>query len=303
MNKEFLEQHGFKVSNIIQNGLFDNPIKFKNIGYIHPIKVTEFEEFNERYANFILINHEYLNIPKTESLLSALIIMNAYQEQVKKEKEDITDGGKYQSRLIVDPLKRMAMNKAKQEEKEKKSIKIDPQYLAQSVGRVADMLSFLFKVPVLPKMQEIAFDVFDENGRESKVLTEKDFEIIREIVLVHNGLVEPVKYHDKIVDEWMQKARGARRNKDITFNDLIIVVKNSTNLKYKDIAMMNMIQFYSDYRWVNHKNDYDASILFKTVSNKVPNVSFTTSITGALFNNGESGLSIDASVITGKLGD
>ena len=76
---------------------------------------------------------------------------------------------------------------------------------------------------------------------------------------------------------------------------------DNTNLKYEDIAEMNMIQFYSDYRWVNHKNDYDASILFKTVSNKVPNIAFTTNITDLLFANNESSLSVDSSAITGKL--
>lgn len=303
MNKELLEQNGFKVANIIQNGLFNKAIKFRDIGFIHPIKVTEFEEFNEQYANFVLINREYLNITEEESLLRALIVTSAYQEQVKKEKEDITEGGKFQSRLIIDPLKRMAMNQAEKEGKvENKKIKIEIEHLVRAIGRVSEMLSFILKSPVVPIDKDIAFEVFKEDGT-SHVITEKDYEIIREIVLFHNGLVEPVKYHDKIVDEWMQKARGARRNKNITFNDLIILVKNSTNLKYEDIAEMNMIQFYSDYRWVNHRNDYDASILFKTVSNKIPNVSFTTNIIDSLFSNGENGLSIDASVITGKLGD
>ena len=304
MNKELLEKHGFKVSSIIKDGLFNKNIRFKDIGEIHPIKVDEFEEFNEEYATFILINHDYLNIPKEDSLLSALVATYAYQEQSKQEKEDITEGGKYQSRLIVDPLKQMAMNKEKRENKgEKKKIKIEPKYIVQAIYKVSEMLSFMFKTTVTPSGEGIGFNVWNEDKTECKVFSDKDFEVFREIVLLHNALVEPVKYHDKIVDEWMQKARNARRKKDITFNDLIVVVKNSTNLKYEEIAEMNMIQFYSDYRWVNHKNDYDASILFKTVSNKVPNIAFTTNIIDSLFNNGEAALSMDASAITSKLGD
>ena len=163
------------------------------------------------------------------------------------------------------------------------------------------MLSFLMRTKVTASVSEIGFDVWNEDNSSCKSISNEDFMVIREIVLTQNALVEPIKYHDKIVDEWMQKARNARRNKDITFNDLIITVKNSTNLKYEDIAEMNMIQFYSDYRWVNHKNDYEASILFKTVSNKVPNIAFTTNITDLLFANNESSLSVDSSAITGKL--
>ena len=186
---------------------------------------------------------------------------------------------------------------------EKKKIKIEPKYIVQAIYKVSEMLSFMFKTMVTPSGEGIGFNVWNEDKTECKVFSDKDFEVFREIVLLHNALVEPVKYHDKIVDEWMQKARNARRKKDITFNDLIVVVKNSTNLKYEEIAEMNMIQFYSDYRWVNHKNDYDASILFKTVSNKVPNIAFTTNIIDSLFNNGEAALSMDSSAITSKLGD
>lgn len=304
MNKDLLEKNGYNISKLIRDSLFNKPTSYKDIIMLYPIKVDEFEEFNEKYSNFILLNHEYLNIPKTENLLTALIIMTAYQKQMVKEKEDITEGGKFASRLILDPLKRMEMQKKQDEEKKidvDKKVSIKPEFIAQSLNKFAEMLSFLTRTTVIPSIKCIGFDILSEDGMSCKSITNEDFMVIREIVLVQNALVEPIKYHDKIVDEWMQKARNARKRKDITFNDLIITVKNSTNLKYEDIAEMNMIQFYSDYRWVNHKNDYDASILFKTVSNKVPNIAFTTNITDLLFANNESSLSVDSSAITGKL--
>lgn len=304
MNKDLLEKNGYNISKLIRDSLFNKPTSYKNIIMLYPVKVDEFEEFNEKYSNFILLNHEYLNIPKTENLLTALIIMTAYQKQMVKEKEDITEGGKFASRLILDPLKRMEMQKKQDEEKKidnDKKVSIKPEFIAQSLNKFAEMLSFLTRTTVIPSIKGVGFDIFSEDGMSCKSITNEDFMVIREIVLVQNALVEPIKYHDKIVDEWMQKARNARKRKDITFNDLIITVKNSTNLKYEDIAEMNMIQFYSDYRWVNHKNDYDASILFKTVSNKVPNIAFTTNITDLLFANNESSLSVDSSAITGKL--
>ena len=273
MNKEILEKNGYKVSKIIRDSLFNKPTEYKDIATLYPITVDEFEEFNEEYANFILINHSYLNVPETEDLLTALVIMTAYQKQLAKEKEE----GK------------------------KENIKLKPEFVIESLNKFADMLSFLMRTKVTASVSEIGFDVYNEDNSSCKSISNEDFMVIREIVLTQNALVETIKYHDKIVDEWMQKARNARRNKDITFNDLIITVKNSTNLKYEDIAEMNMIQFYSDYRWVNHKNDYDASILFKTVSNKVPNIAFTTNITDLLFANNESSLSVDSSAITGKL--
>ncbi len=304
MNKDLLEKNGYNISKLIRDSLFNKPTSYKDIIMLYPVKVDEFEEFNEKYSNFILLNHEYLNIPKTENLLTALIIMTAYQKQMVKEKEDITEGGKFASRLILDPLKRMEMQKKQDEEKKidvDKKVSIKPEFIAQSLNKFAEMLSFLTRTTVIPSIKSIGFDIISEDGMSCKSITNEDFMVIREVVLVQNALVEPIKYHDKIVDEWMQKARNARKRKDITFNDLIITVKNSTNLKYEDIAEMNMIQFYSDYRWVNHKNDYDASILFKTVSNKVPNIAFTTNITDLLFANNESSLSVDSSAITGKL--
>jgi hypothetical protein len=305
MNKELLEKSGYKVSKIIRDSLFNRPTDYKGI-LLYPITVDEFEKFNEEYANFILINHAYLNIPEEDDLLTALVIMSAYQSQSIKEKEDITEGGKYASRLIMDPLKRMQMEKEKKEQEEKglsQGIKLKPEFVVQALNKFSEMLSFLMRTKVTPGTSGIGFDVWDKDNTSYKSIDTKDFTVIREIVLTQNALVEPIKYHDKLVDEWMQKARNARRRKDINFNDLIITVKNSTNLKYEEIAEMNMIQFYSDYRFVNHKNDYDASILFKTVSNKVPNIQFTTNITDMLFANNENELSMDASVMTNKLGD
>lgn len=306
MNKELLEKNGYKVSKIIRDSLFNKPTEYKDIATLYPITVNEFEEFNEEYANFILINHSYLDIPTSENLLTALIIMTAYQKQSAKEKEDITEGGKFASRLIMDPLKRMQMQKEEQKKKEegiKEGIKLKPEFVVESLNKFAQMLSFLMRTKVTPSESDIGFDIWNEDNTSYKSIYNEDFMVIREVVLTQNALVEPVKYHDKIVDEWMQKARNARRRKDINFNDLIITVKNSTNLKYEEIAEMNMIQFYSDYRWVNHKNDYDASILFKTVSNKVPNITFTTNITELLFATNEGELSMDSSVMTNKLGD
>lgn len=306
MNKELLEKNGYKVSKIIRDSLFNRPTGYKDFGMFYPITVNDFEEFNEKYSNFILINHDYLNIPKSDDLLTALVIMYAYQKQLEKEKEDITEGGKFASRLILDPLKRMKMQKEQKEKDEdakKGKIKLKEEFVVKSLNVASEMMSFLMRTKVTPSASSIGFDVWNEDETSCKTITSEDFMVIREIVLTQNALQEPIKYHDKIVDEWMQKARNARRNKDITFNDLIITVKNSTNLKYEEIAEMNMIQFYSDYRWVNHKNDYEASILFKTVSNKVPNIAFTTNIVDSLFANNEASLSVDASKITGKLGD
>lgn len=300
MNKELLESNGYKVSKIIRDSLFNKPTAFKDIGLLYPIKVNEFEDFNEEYSSFILLNHDYLNISKEESLMNALIIMRAYQKQSLQEKDDLTEGGKYASRLIIDPMKRMQMQKEEQEKK-KKGIKLKQKFVLAELNKMAEMLSFLFRTKVTVSSDSIGFDVWSEDNTSCKTVLDEDFMLLREVVLTQNALVEPVKYHDKIVDEWMQKARNARRRKDITFNDLIVTVKNSTNLKYEEIAEMNMIQFYSDYRWVNHRNDYDASILFKTVSNKVPNVDFTTNIIDGLYQNSEDSLSMDSSVMSSKL--
>ena len=91
MNKELLEKNGYKVSKLIRDSLFNKPTNYKDIGTLYPITVDEFEEFNEKYSNFILINHSYLNIPETENLLTTLVVMNAYQSQLEKEKDDVTE--------------------------------------------------------------------------------------------------------------------------------------------------------------------------------------------------------------------
>ncbi len=306
MNQDLLEKNGYRVSKIIKDSLFNRPTEYKDIAKLYPITVDEFEEFNEKYSNFVLLNHSYLNIPESENLLTALVIMTAYQIQSKKEKEEVTQGGKFASKLIIDPLKRMQMQKEEAERKKNgnaKKLKLKEEFINEALKNFADMFSFVMRTNVEPSKTIIGFDIWDKDNISCKSISNDDFMVIRELILTQNGLIEPVRYHDSIVDEWMQKARNARRRKDINFNDLIITVKNSTNLKYEEIASMNMIQFYSDFSWVNHKNDYDASILFKTVSNKVPNITFTTNITDSLFKNNEDALSIDASAITGKLGD
>ena len=63
MNKDLLEKNGYNISKLIRDSLFNKPTSYKDIIMLYPVKVDEFEEFNEKYSNFILLNHEYLNIP------------------------------------------------------------------------------------------------------------------------------------------------------------------------------------------------------------------------------------------------
>lgn len=305
MNKELLDKYKYKPNKIINDSLFGLPTELKNVGNLYPIKVKDYQEFNEEYGSLLLLNHDYLNIKKDESLINALVVMSAYQDAAKKQKEKVTEGGKFASRLILDPLKQMEMMEKGESNNNDKEVKLDVKIsqedIVNALNKFASMLSVLLRKDVVISSRILGFEIWNEDRTSCSIIQEEDFLLLREIVLLQNGLVEPIKYHDALVEEWMNKAKDARRNKDVTFNDLIVIVKNSTGKKYEEIGDMNMLQFYSDYSWVNHKNDYDAATLFKTVSNKVPNIPFSTGIISKLFKNTDSNLFIEMDKVTDKL--
>lgn len=298
MNKQLLEVNGYNIDKIIQDSLFEKPTMLDGVGELYPIYIKDYEEFNNKYMKYIIINHEQLNLNYDSSIIDALILMGSFEKQSKSIEKDVTCNGAFSSTIINDPL--AMMEKENKNDKVEDILNISEESLLDTINEMCDMLHYLFKKKVTFSENFLGFNIWT-NDNISMPLAEKEYRILREIVMIQNGIAEQKVYKDKIIEEWVAKAKKARRKKEIKFNDLIIFVKNKSSLSYKDIMNMNLLQFYCDYYHYIHESDYDTSILFKTVSDKVPNVDLLDDITTKLYDNSDDDLFVDMNEITNML--
>lgn len=298
MNKQLLEVNGYNIDLIIQDSLFDKPTFLDGVSELYPIKVHEFEMFKDKYIKYILMNHDSLNLTENDNLLENIISVGAYEKQVETLKKEETSNGAFQTKLIRDPLEMIGVNTNKQIREE--SITISGEYILETLQDVCEMLEMLFKKKVTLNETKVGFDIW-VNESISMPICNKEYMILREIVMLQNGLAEQKIYKDKILEEWVNKAKNARKQKDIKFNDLIIFVKNKSHLKYSEVMNLNVLQFYCDYYYHVHDSDYSTSMLFKTVSDKIPNIYLINDITNQLYDNSDDDLFVDMGAITQKL--
>lgn len=135
------------------------------------------------------------------------------------------------------------------------------------------------------------------------LINDTNWEIFREIVLKQNVIQNPKVYEDPLYEKWLNKSKIAEsKGKDtITIGDMMTVISCYTGKTYEVIKNQNMMQLYSDYHRINHVVNYDATTLFKTVSNNVPNVNFSCSIVDELFKDRDDDYAMDSSEISKQL--
>lgn len=288
MNKEYLKLKGYDFDKIIMDTLMDAPTMLKDVGELYPIKVKDYSWFNELYSKFIVIGQEYLGIENESEYISSLIFMSAYEKQAKIQNKKTYNGA---FEKISNPLEEI--KKEKEEE-----IKFNPSFINEALIEMIEMLEFLFKADeVVPLEQGFEIHI---NG-VTTLLKNSQYGIFRQIVMLQNGLTEPKRYEDEILEEWVNKAKQARQRKDITFNDLMVVVKNEVGTSYKEVAEMPILQFYVDYHWQCHIKEYEALTMFRTVSSKVPSKHFVENVINNIYKQEDSELFMGMEAVTSKL--
>ncbi|WP_252225071.1 MULTISPECIES: hypothetical protein [unclassified Clostridium] len=301
MNNDILNKYNFDANKIIQDTLFYKPITFFDENKIFPVRVKDFSFFTENYAKYIVTNTNHLGIEKDSNLLANIITKFTLFNQM--EKDNKLNNEVFQSSKIKEeafPFEESTKKHKKNTQQNEKNIQIKEENIIEELNNFASMLEMIFQKKVKFKLNVLGFDILNEDGSYS-FFGNNEFLLFREIVMIQNILQEPKQYHDKILEEWVNRAKKAREDKNVTFNDLIISVKNYNKISYKEIGEMNILQFYSDYRNYGHEKNFDASVLFKTVDGKSKIPSLIGAIIKELYDNSDDNLFINQSSIENKL--
>jgi hypothetical protein len=134
----------------------------------------------------------------------------------------------------------------------------------------------LEKVLTMTIKQVVQFNVVNGNDYgfvidETHYINRDNYDIIRQVIMQQNLMFEQKVYKDKLVQEWANKVIQARAKSSIKmeFEDMVSTVSVFTGKHYWDLAEYTIYQLKSDFNRISKFKDYDASVLFRTVSNDV----------------------------------
>ena len=249
----------------LTDALFDRPCIVQN-AKIYPTKISDYKVFS-KYSHYILLSKEHLKIPSNykDSLLKTIIVYFISVLNVNKEEN-----------------------------------------LIPYFEKVTSEMSILFSIVC---RENISFSLDKDgkfvfvNDKEETIIDEKNFDVIRQIILKVNVLFEPRIYDNEIEAKWEQKAMKARelKNGKFDFADMVTIVSCSTGKSYEEIFNENIIQLRSDFlRCVNNEMAH-MTYVFKTVDGKFKGQNFSDSIVDNLFKNPYEGLWVNKNNLTGLM--
>lgn len=248
----------------IEDVLFDFPCVIDNSLKLYPVKVVDYKRFSI-VSRYLAVGKNHLGIENDGDILKC--IMSIAMHELSNGDESKVDISFY-----------------------------------KVVNELEELFSILTREEVYFK-QNVSEKIIFTSKDSKVVISEYNYPILREVAMKQNLIHEPKVYKNKIVAEWADRVKRARqKNQSNTeLYDIINMVRVGLNVSYKDIQEMNIFQLYSDFMRLAHIESYKTSILFKTVSDKVPNVDYQKSVINELLKNPDDDLFKDYS--KGKLGD
>lgn len=247
--------------------IMDEPCYIKTIGNIYPIKVKEWLKF-QKYIPYLVNSKKHLKLKDTDSLLDSLIWLGA----VSKNKGNLLD---FENDGWI-----IYFNKAMQEFEELFSM-----LTKKTIRRFELGGRFLFT---------------DDKGE--CMINDTNFEELRQVVMKMCLLREMKIFDDKLYEQMYYKALRANRKEGISFDDILLTVVQDMKYSFDYIYNINVFQLYSLYHRVAHVKNSDAITIYRTCSEKLPNINYTDGVINNLYKEkDDSDLFVDLDGIAGKL--
>lgn len=141
------------------------------------------------------------------------------------------------------------------------------------------------------------------DDKKTVVIDTDNFNTLRKIVLKQNMLQEPKIYTDPYQAKWMEKARIAKMKNTPTVDigEIITIVSCGTGKTYEVIKNQNILQLYADYYRLIQVANYEAITLFKTVSEKLPDIKYIEPIVNELYKDPDADMRINSNNLTSRL--
>lgn len=199
--------------------IMGKPVFINNLGCIYPILVKDWNCFCD-FGGYLGLSKKHMNLKKVEDLLPTLITMIV---NVKSKKCNTLDDKIKQVEYVIDGF--------------------------------CKMFSLLCR-------KKITFDdeTFSFIG-DGVMINQDNYNILRNVVLKMNLLKEPKIYEDSKYGEydryWEEKALKAKKGKDITLGEMMIILRGFTKESYETIANFNIFQFNSDYLRATQVYNYE----------------------------------------------
>lgn len=127
------------------------------------------------------------------------------------------------------------------------------------------------------------------------IIDDNNYETVREVIMKMSLISEPKVFEDKITEKWYYKALIAKRKNspNLELGDIVTIVTQSMKYSFNDTLNLNIYQLNNLFTEISHRDNYDKIMMFKTVSDKLPNVSFAESIIEKLYKDDDSDMYLD----------
>lgn len=224
--------------------LFDKPCIIDGLGEIYPVKIIQHDEFT-KYANLLMFSRKYLELKDNISLLSGVILTNAYSKC-----KDVNDFMELSLNILTS---------------------------LDDMCKLIEMVTH--KKIIYIKENDIKYIFKDVEG-EHVLINDDNFDIFREVILKMNLLKEPKVFEDKLTQKWYQKALlGKQKNAPkITFDDIILTVSQDMKIAIKDMEDLNIFQLYSHYYRTTHVWAYETVSKFRCVGSVKSDIQYADGI-------------------------
>lgn len=128
------------------------------------------------------------------------------------------------------------------------------------------------------------------------VIDDSNYEDVRKVIMTMNLMKEPKVFDDPLTQKWYNKALLAKQKKQpkLELEDIIITVIQDMKYSFEYVYGLNIVALYSLYSKIVQRDNYDKVMMFKTVSDKLPNVNLVDSIIDRLYKEDDSDMYIDS---------
>lgn len=221
---------------------------------IYPLTIKEYSKLI-KYSIYLQFSRERLKLNKDMNLLSTTILLLIQAMSESDEGDIITNIDK-----VVNDFEKLFSLVTK---KEVKCVRVGSMFKFQGDGVVID---------------------------------DSNYEDVRKVIMTMNLMKEPKVFDDPLTQKWYNKALLAKQKKQpkLELEDIIITVIQDMKYSFEYVYGLNIVALYSLYSKIVQRDNYDKVMMFKTVSDKLPNVNLVDSIIDRLYKEDDSDMYIDS---------
>lgn len=168
--------------------------------------------------------------------------------------------------------------------------------IIKNIDKVVNDFEKLFSLVTKKEVKCVRVGSMFKFQGDGVVIDDSNYEDVRKVIMTTNLMKEPKVFDDPLTQKWYNKALLAKQKKQpkLELEDIIITVIQDMKYSFEYVYGLNIVALYSLYSKIVQRDNYDKVMMFKTVSNKLPNVNLVDSIIDRLYKEDDSDMYIDS---------